>query len=81
MRGLMLGVLLMVGTGVASANPIGEVGTASVDAVKYTGSKAGEVITWAVIGTDKVLEWTNAFLHDKIVHPAVEMLTLGSVSL
>ena len=81
MRGVMLAVLVLVGAGQAMANPIGEVGTASVDAVKFTGSKAGEVITWAVVGTDKVLEWTNSFLHDKVVHPAVEMLTLGSVEL
>lgn len=85
MRGLMLGVLLVVGTGVASANPISTAGETvadvTVDGARWTGHTVGAGITWLLVNTDKGIHWTWDVAHNKFLHPLVSTLTLGGVNL
>ena len=81
MRGLILGMLLFVGAGQAMANPLSEVGEATVDGARWTGHTLGAGLTWVIVNTDKGLEWTEAVLHQKVIHPLVNVVTLGYVTL
>ena len=85
MRGLIVAGLLLLCSGTASANPISDVGetvaSTTVNGARWTGHTVGAGVTWLLVNTDSVLHWTNAVLHDKVIHPAVSLLTLGSVEL
>ena len=45
------------------------------------GSKVWGWTTGLIVTTDKVLHWTWDTLHNKVVHPLVNTLTLGTVDL
>lgn len=81
----VLGLVFGLWTGVASANPISEAGETVVDTTvngaRWTGHTVGAGVTWVLVSTDNALHWTNTVLHDRVIHPVVELLTLGSVQL
>lgn len=81
MRGLIVAGLLLLCSGTASANPIAEVGEATVEGARWTGHTLGAGLTWVLVNTDKGLEWTEAVLHQKVIHPLVNVVTLGYVTL
>ena len=85
MRVLIVAGLLLLCSGTASANPISDVGETvadvTVDGARWTGHTVGAGITWLLVNTDSALHWTWFTLHNNGIHPLVELITFGSVTL
>ena len=44
-------------------------------------AKVGGVAKAILVSTDKVLHWTEAVLHQRVIHPIVLVATFGTVDL
>lgn len=66
----LFSAMMHVGTGKAYANDV-------VDAAYTVGGWGRSVL----VVTDNVLHWTWNTLHNKVVHPVVNVLTVGTVDL
>ena len=63
-------------------NPIDWVKAGTSAAVETVTSGGGTVLTFGssvIVGIDKVFHWTWDNLHNKLVHPTVKIITLGTV--